>query len=527
MIITSYQRSSLYNRLPKALKSFNIYNWHNRTAYIALSIILLHPVLLLFDPATKFSFIDLVFPVHAPTQKLFVALGTISMFAIVLVILTTQKFVKNRLGFRTWKNIHLISYATGLLFVVHGIVMDPELKNRPVDFLDAEKVASEACLLVLLAAIFFRVRFEIGKRQSAKFYKLHISQIVTETIDTKTFVLNIPEKLKSAFKYTSGQFIQLKISVNGKEYKRAYSLASSPYSDNTFYFTVKRVKDGVVSNLLNDNLKPGNELFVLPPAGNFFKENHLTNPSHFVFFAGGSGITPIFSIIKSLLLRQSHTHVSLIYANRELGSVIFKEKLEELQAFYQGRFSVTHILSAASVGWDGLKGRIDQDKIVQFMNRWKNMPVADTVYYICGPSPFMELVEQELIQHRIPPLKIRLERFISISDENDPLKAGTGLEDITNAGAGLSAKLEGSNSETNCAKEQTLLDALLEEGINAPYSCKEGICSSCKAKLLDGTVVMKKHASLTDIDIQENLILTCQAIPLTGNIKIDYDAVKS
>jgi len=527
LISTSYQRSTLYNRLPKVLKSFNIYNWHNRTAYITLSIILVHPVLLLFDPATKFSFIDLIFPVHAPTQRLFVAFGTISMLAIVLVILTTQKEIKKRLGFRTWKNIHLLSYATGLLFIVHGIVMDPELKNRPVDFLDAEKVASEACLLVLLAAIFFRIRYEIGKRRSTKFYKLHISQIVSETSDTKTFVLAIPEKLNSVFKYTPGQFIQLKIPVNGNEYKRAYSLASSPYSDDTFYFTVKRVKDGVISNFLNDTMKLGDELFVFPPASNFFKENRVTYPTHFVFFAGGSGITPIFAIIKSLLHTQPHAHLSLIYANRESDSVIFHEQLEELQAYYQKRFSITHILSAASAGWDGLKGRLDQDKIVQFMNRWKIMPVADTVYYVCGPSPFMELVEHELIYHKIPPNKIHLERFISISDTDEPIKVGTGLEDINIDGAGLSTKLEGSVNNTHCKKDQTLLDALLEAGINAPYSCREGICSSCKAKLLDGTVMMKKHASLTDTDIKETQILTCQAIPLSGTIKIDYDGVKS
>ncbi|MCO5950861.1 ferredoxin--NADP reductase [Mucilaginibacter flavidus] len=526
LISTSYQRSTLYNKLPKSLKSVNIYNWHNWTAYIVLTLVLLHPVLLLFDPLTKFTFVDIVFPINAPTQKLFVALGTISMFAIVLVILTTQKFVKNRLGFRTWKNIHLISYATGLLFIVHGIVMDPELKNRPVDFLDAEKVASEACFLILLAAIYFRVRYEIKKRHSSKFYKLRVLNVISETTDAKSFVLDIPGNLKDVFTYTPGQFIKLKLMVNSKEYKRAYSLSSSPVTDDGFYFTIKRVKDGIVSNLLNDTLTPGYELLVLPPSGNFFKEYPSSDPTHFVFFAGGSGITPVYSIIKSLLTKQPHSHLSLIYANRDLDSIIFKRELELLEASYRERLTITHVLSAASAGWGGLKGRLDQDKIVQFMNKWMIMPVADTVYYVCGPSPFMELVEQELAYHKIQPSKIHLEKFVSISNEEDPLKAGTGLEDIGTAGASLNAQLDGNNHQTNCKKDQILLDVLLAAGINAPYSCREGICSSCKAKLVEGMVIMKKHTALSDTDIKNDHILTCQATLLSAKIKIDFDTVK-
>ncbi|WP_262714152.1 2Fe-2S iron-sulfur cluster-binding protein [Mucilaginibacter rubeus] len=526
MISTSYQRATLYQKLPKALKSISIYNWHNWTAYIALSIVLLHPVLLLFDPATKFSFVNIVFPIHAPTQRLYVALGTISMFAIVLVILTTQKAIKNRLGFRAWKNIHLISYATGLLFIIHGIVMDPELKNRPVDYLDAEKLASEACFLILLAAVYFRVRYVIKKRQTSKFYKLRISKVISETTDAKTFVLEIPENLKNVFNYIPGQFIQLELTVNGDEYKRAYSLSSSPFTDDGLYFTIKRVKDGIVSNFLNDTITPGDELLVLPPSGNFFKEYSLIAPTHFVFFAGGSGITPIYSIIKSLLHQQPDSHISLIYANRDLDSIIFQRELELLEASYQERLTITHVLSAASVGWSALTGRLDQDKIVQFMHKWKIMPVANTVYYVCGPSPFMELVEQELAYHKIQPSKIHLEKFISISNAEDLLKAGTGLEDIDTVGASLNAQLDGSNHKTSCKKDQILLDVLLANGINAPYSCREGICSSCKAKLVEGMVMMKKHTSLSDTDIKNDQILTCQAFPLSAKIRIDYDNLK-
>ncbi len=161
MLGTAYKKHSYWTQLPNTIKQINVYNLHNWTAYIALLLVLLHPILLIFDPATKFKFIDIIFPINAPHQKLFVAFGTLSMFAIITVVITTQKVVKKKMSFRTWKNIHLISYCTALLFVIHGIVMDPELKDRPLDIFDAEKILSELCLFILILATIFRIRYEI------------------------------------------------------------------------------------------------------------------------------------------------------------------------------------------------------------------------------------------------------------------------------------------------------------------------------------------------------------------------------
>ncbi|WP_173964766.1 ferric reductase-like transmembrane domain-containing protein, partial [Flavobacterium collinsii] len=159
MISTTYKKHKYWKSLPQRIKQINIYNLHNWTAYFALFLVLLHPLFLLFDKTTKFKLNDIFFPINAPTQKVFVTLGTLSMFALMIVVITTQKVIRDKISFRAWKNIHLISYTTAMLFVVHGIVMDPLLKNRPVDIFDAEKVVSELCLVVLLVAAYLRYKF--------------------------------------------------------------------------------------------------------------------------------------------------------------------------------------------------------------------------------------------------------------------------------------------------------------------------------------------------------------------------------
>ena len=161
MLGTAYKKHSYWTLLPNTIKQINVYTLHNWTAYIALLLVLLHPTLLLFDPATKFKFIDIIFPLNAPHQKLFVAFGTLSMFAIITVLITTQKVVRKKMSFRTWKNIHLISYCTVLLFIVHGIVLDPQLKDRPLNLLDAEKLLSEFCLVILVAATIIRYKYHL------------------------------------------------------------------------------------------------------------------------------------------------------------------------------------------------------------------------------------------------------------------------------------------------------------------------------------------------------------------------------
>lgn len=161
---TAYKTHSFYKKLPARLKKISVFKLHNYTAYVALLLVLLHPALLLFDAATKFTWIDVVFPINAPHQRFWVSLGAIALFAVLLVVITSQKAIKKRMGFRAWKNIHLVSYLTACLFLVHGLVMDPELKDRPVDWLDGEKLLCELCIIVLLVATYFRTKYHLNKQ---------------------------------------------------------------------------------------------------------------------------------------------------------------------------------------------------------------------------------------------------------------------------------------------------------------------------------------------------------------------------
>ena len=526
LVSTNYRRLSLWQKLPLFIRSINLVNVHNWTAYVALLLAFIHPILLLFDKTAKFTWVDIIFPINAPTQSLFVAMGTISLLAIIVLIITTQKVIKRQLGFRTWKNIHLTAYIAALLFVVHGLVMDPQLKNRPVDFFDAEKLVSEGSLFVLLLATFFRVKYHTKfKAGLRKFHSIEVNEIITETTDSKSFVLTIPERLKKQFVYTAGQFIILKVEIDGKEYKRSYSLSTCPYTDVKFHFTVKRIKDGVVSNYLNNQIKTGDELLVFPPSGTFFKEPEQDLKRNYIFFAGGSGVTPIYAIIKTLLVKFPYNYVKLVYANKDPEAIIFYKELEALKRLYSKRFFLTHIVSQASAGWNGMTGHLDSDKIKLFLTEQRIFPIANTDYYICGPSPFMELVEHELQNHGVPDAKLHMERFISIGEGDQPLIMGNEPSEINLKETKVCAKLDGKDSKVRCNTDETILDAFLAAGVNIPYSCKEGVCSSCMARLIKGKVKIQNVQSLTDIDIKENRILTCQATCLTKDVEINFDNV--
>ena len=524
LVSTNYRKLSLWQKAPLFMRKFNLVDVHNWTAYVALLLALVHPVLLLFDPSTKFKLVDIIFPINAPTQRFFVALGTVSLLALIVIIVTTQKVIKKKIGFRTWKNIHLAAYPLALLFIVHGVVMDPQLKNRPLDLLDAEKILSEVCFIALAGAVFFRLcyqkKLQLGLR---KFHSLKINEVIEETKDSKSFVFSIPDKLNKQFNYTAGQFIIIKIHIDDKEYKRSYSLSACPYTDTKFQVTVKRINDGIVSNYLNNNIQAGDELLVFPPSGNFFKEPEQNVRKNYILFAGGSGITPVYSVIKTLLAKYPHNYVKLIYANRNPDAIIFYAALETLKTLHSKRFFLTHIVSDASAGWNGMTGQLDSDKIKLFLEEQRIFPIENTEYYICGPSPFMELVEHELQINGVPNETLHLERFISIGDGEQPVIIGNEPTEINLKESKVCAILDGKDNKVSCNADETILDAFLAAGVNAPYSCKEGVCSSCMAKLTKGKVQMRNAQSLSDIDMNENRILTCQATCLTKDVEINYD----
>ena len=521
----AYQRLPWYPRLPARLKSLNVYTWHNRTAYAVLALVLVHPLLLLFDPATHFTWVNILFPLHAPTQRLYVALGTLALYAILLVIATSQRAVRQRLSFRVWKNIHLVSYATGLLFIVHGVVMDPQLKNRPVDLLDAEKLASEACLLVLAAAACLRVRYEVRRRQAAAYYPLRVVRVVPETPDAASVVLAVPEQLRARFRRHPGQYVQLQLLVQGQEYERAYSLSGDADAPDVLQFTVKRVANGVVSNHLLDAVQAGTELRVMPPTGTFFPPLTPASPRHYVLLAGGSGITPIYAILRAVLRHQPAARLRLFYANRDPAAVIFARELVQLQRDHPGRLAITHALSAAPA--PGQPGRLTADTLAGLLAQGAPAPAGETDYYVCGPAPFMAVVERALAAHGAPAGRVHLERFVSIGGGSGPLAVGTAADGSPTATATVRVQLHGVETEVRCAKNQKVLDALLAAGLDAPYACRTGICAACQAQVVTGKVHLATQGVLTDADLREQQVLTCQARPLSDTLTVAFPPART
>lgn len=349
-------------------------------------------------------------------------------------------------------------------------------------------------------------------------YTLTIMDIQKETEESVSVCFKIPTEYRSTFLFKPGQFITLQFSLNGRIVRRSYSLCSVPIIDKFLRIGVKRVRDGLVSNYINDTLEIGNEVKILPPDGRFYADINDRNYKTYFLFAAGSGITPILSILKTVLVTEKHSFVHLIYGNRNEESIMFKYEIAELQLAYPERLIVVHCLSKpidnnllkASTF---RKGRVDREAIQWFISEYP--PYAQNVeYYICGPSQMIDGTKNALLQIDVPSDRIFIESFGSSSK----VMTIDGVEQ-----ASLIATINSQKLETSILKGSTILRALLRSGNQPPYSCEGGVCSTCKSKLIKGTVKMMKNMALSDTEIKEGYILTCQSIPTSAEIEIIYE----
>jgi 3-ketosteroid 9alpha-monooxygenase subunit B len=351
---------------------------------------------------------------------------------------------------------------------------------------------------------------ETSDEQAAKrmFHTLSVLEVIEETSDAKSIVLAIPEALRQVFRYRAGQFLTFEVPWAGAALRRCYSLASSPQCDPAPKVTVKRVSDGRVSNWLNDHVRAGDTLSVLPPEGRFV----LTDTdAPLLLFAGGSGITPVISLVKTALLTGSRS-IALLYANRNAGSIIFRDELAALAAKYPERLTLIHHL-------DDEKGFVTAEEVGALSARGG----ARGVFYICGPAPFMETVEQNLLRSGVDPSHVRIERFISLPDPGmepapAPLRATEG-----SLPSAIEIELRGEKHSVAYKEGSSILQAARDGGLDAPYSCEEGFCGCCAARLMEGRVHMAASDALTEEEKKRGLILTCQARPLTSQCKVRYE----
>lgn len=360
------------------------------------------------------------------------------------------------------------------------------------------------------------------------FHSIKIDEVRKETPDAVSVHFDIPENIREEYRYKPGQYLTLKVDVNGEEVRRAYSLCTSPYIDDKPAIAVKRVEGGKVSNFINDKFSEGQELEVMTPMGNFTTELNEFYSRQFVLYAGGSGITPMMSILKSVLEIEQSSHVTLIYGNRDQESVIFKKELEELEGHFADRFKIIHVLDDAPEGWEGETGILSQDKVKSLVEQHVEGDLNKAQHFICGPSPMMDSVKSALGELSVDGSKIHIEYFTSnISQDGEDHSKESGAEDEDDgdfSGVGhVNVDLQGENYEVEVSEKETILQAGLEAGIDPPFACQMGICTTCRAKLLKGKVHMEETEGLTQDELDNDYILTCQSHPKSNKIEIRYE----
>jgi ring-1,2-phenylacetyl-CoA epoxidase subunit PaaE len=347
------------------------------------------------------------------------------------------------------------------------------------------------------------------------FKKLIIKEVKRETKDAVSILFNVPEEFKLNYAFVAGQYLNLKLTLDGKEIRRAYSICSSPESGE-LRIAVKAVKNGAFSQFANTKLKAGDILEVGKPEGKFTFEPESHQQKNYAAFVAGSGITPIMSILKSVLKSEPQSSFVLVYGNKSPEETIFHQELHDLHLKYTGRLFVHYVYSQAKADGE-LFGRIDKS-VVNFVLNNKHAALEFAKFYLCGPEEMINSVSKVLKEHNIKDSAIKFELFSTSTAENKIEMSIEGHSKIT-------IMVDDDETTFEMSKKQTILEAALKQGIDAPYSCQGGICSSCLARVKSGTAEMTKNSILTDKEIAEGLILTCQAHPTSEAIFVDYDDV--
>lgn len=356
----------------------------------------------------------------------------------------------------------------------------------------------------------------------SKFHKVKIKDIKRETNDCVTVSLDVPEELHDTFRYTQGQYLTFRRQFNGEELRRSYSICSSPL-EGEWRVAIKKVPEGRFSSYANEALQKGEELEVMPPMGRFYTALNPENEKRYVAFAAGSGITPVLSIIKTILMTEPKSQVYLIYGNRGRNSIIFREEIEGLKNKYIDRLSVYHILSREHGDTELLFGRIDKEKTKLFLDNIITPEEIDECF-LCGPEEMIFGVKDALLEAGVDSKKVHFELFTTgdggqKAKERKERPAG---EDDKHSKVDII--LDGTLIKMDMSYYgNTILEAATEMGADLPYSCKGGVCSTCRAKVVEGEVEMDVNYSLEPEEVEAGYILTCQARPLTEKVVVDFD----
>lgn len=367
---------------------------------------------------------------------------------------------------------------------------------------------------------------------SRKYHPLKVSKVIKDTRDAVSISFEVPAELKEEYKYKQGQFLSLQLDIDGNDVRREYSLCSSPYIDEPLTIASKRVADGYASKFLYERVNEGDIIEVFPPQGKFFTELNPDNEKFYFLLGGGSGITPLYSILKSILIAEPKSKVILYYGNNEEEDIIFHQQLKELEAEYHGSFKLFLTVNKPSDSWQGLKGFINKTDLDRIIEENFYVDKNSVEYFICGPEEMMTYTTQCLEELSIPKEKIHKEYFTApvvqnpetVENENGEIDASP-AEEISSEPKPrvVKIKLDNDEFEVTVNPGQVILDAVMDAGYDPPYSCLSGICTTCRAKLHSGKIEMDEREGLSDSEIENGFILTCQSHPLSDDVSLEYD----
>ena len=354
----------------------------------------------------------------------------------------------------------------------------------------------------------------------SKFHRLSIARVERETRDAIAVTFTVPEALRDQFRFTQGQHLTLRADIGGQDVRRSYSICSA-VDDDALRIAVKRSPGGAFSTWANEALKVGATIDVMPPLGHFNVALDPTAKRHYLGFAAGSGITPLLSIVKTTLAVEPQSRFTLFYGNRASSTVMFREELAALKDIYLTRFNLVHVLSREAQDIDLLHGRIDRERADALLAHWVRLDEIDAAF-ICGPEGMMDAVIDALKTRGFPESKIRIERFAASIPKHQHVARP--LPQAAQSECEVTVIIDGTRKSFLLEKQkENIIEAGLRNGVELPYSCRGGVCSTCRCRLVEGEVEMDVNFALEDYEIARGFILSCQSYPTTDTVVVDYD----
>lgn len=354
-----------------------------------------------------------------------------------------------------------------------------------------------------------------------QFHSLKIREVRPETREAVSIAFDIPPELNDAFRFTQGQHLIVRTRMDGEEVRRSYSICTG-VNDGDLRVAVKKVPGGRFSAFANGQLRPGDTLEVMPPSGHFFVDLDPVREAHYLAVAVGSGITPILSIIKTTLAAEPNSRFTLLYGNRSSNSTLFREALSDLKNAYLGRFNAIYLFSREQQDVDLYNGRLDAEKCDAIFSRWLDTPNLHAAF-LCGPQNMTETVRERLVANGLDKSRVHFELF---GVEGQPQRPRRRAEDVTDDETKTQVMIIADGREVLVElprDSKNILDAANEHGADLPFSCKAGVCSTCRCKVVEGEVEMDNNFALEDYEIDAGYVLSCQSYPVTDKVVLDFD----